>query len=349
MKTTGTTLLFLALAAIVESHFSAFNNSLSVFGAGIGRSYSCKNQSVMINSGFYLETSQQQVQAFNITKGDFGPADFCPADKPNYTIAIAVGVVLAILIVIVIIAYLISRRRGQAGYQTLEATGSCCFPIVDAPNMEPFRELLVKFLIPEKCFDEFFVNFNLLDVPCLKILLSKGLGIGIIAGSVMGEYPLLMVCPMTLPHHSNSPQQLRRTAVPCLKILLSKGLGIGIIAGSVMGEYPLLMVCPMTLPHHSNSPQQLRRTAVKLPQIFKLLGAKSAEGLSFNSILLELLAITGTMAYSIANSFPFSAWGEALFLMLQTVVIGFLIQHYRGNALRGIYSSALAPHINLLV
>ncbi|KAK6466585.1 mannose-P-dolichol utilization defect 1 protein [Huso huso] len=126
--------------------------------------------------------------------------------------------------------------------------------------MEPFRELLVKFLIPEKCFDEFFVSFNLLDVPCLKILLSKGLGIGIIAGSVM----------------------------------------------------------------------------VKLPQIFKLLGAKSAEGLSFNSILLELLAITGTMAYSIANSFPFSAWGEALFLMLQTVVIGFLIQHYRGNALRGL-------------
>ncbi|MGH0156212.1 UNVERIFIED_CONTAM: hypothetical protein FKN15_030795 [Acipenser sinensis] len=56
-----------------ESHFSASNNSLSVFGAGIGRSYSCKNQSVMINSGFYLETSQQQVQAFNITKGDFGP------------------------------------------------------------------------------------------------------------------------------------------------------------------------------------------------------------------------------------------------------------------------------------
>lgn len=44
---------------------------------------------------------------------------------------------------------------------------------------------------------------------------------------------------------------------------------------------------------------------VKLPQILKLIGAKSAEGLSFNSVLLELFAITGTMAYSIANSFPF--------------------------------------------
>lgn len=44
---------------------------------------------------------------------------------------------------------------------------------------------------------------------------------------------------------------------------------------------------------------------VKLPQILKMMGAKSGEGLSFQSVLLELLAITGTMAYSIANKFPF--------------------------------------------
>ena len=30
-----------------------------------------------------------------------------------------------------------------------------------------------------------------------------------------------------------------------------------------------------------------------------------------------------------------SAWGEALFLMLQTVAIGFLIQHYGGKTARG--------------
>lgn len=35
------------------------------------------------------------------------------------------------------------------------------------------------------------------------------------------------------------------------------------------------------------------------------MGARSAEGLSFNAVLLELLAISGTMAYSIANKFPF--------------------------------------------
>lgn len=44
---------------------------------------------------------------------------------------------------------------------------------------------------------------------------------------------------------------------------------------------------------------------VKLPQILKLMGSKSAEGLSFNSVLLELLAISGTMAYSVTNKFPF--------------------------------------------
>ncbi|CDQ88717.1 unnamed protein product [Oncorhynchus mykiss] len=124
---------------------------------------------------------------------------------------------------------------------------------------DPLKGLLLTYFMPESCYDEFFIHFNFLDVPCLKIVLSKGLGIGIILGSVM----------------------------------------------------------------------------VKLPQILKLMGAKSAEGLSFNSVLLELLAITGTMTYSIANSFPFSAWGEALFLMLQTVAIGFLIMHYGGNTVKG--------------
>lgn len=125
--------------------------------------------------------------------------------------------------------------------------------------------------MPESCYDEFFLNLNFLDVPCLKIVLSKGLGIGIILGSVM----------------------------------------------------------------------------VKLPQILKLMGAKSAEGLSFKSVLLELLAITGTMAYSIANKFPFSAWGEALFLMMQTVTIGFLIQHYGGRSSRGLLF--LVVYFGLLV
>lgn len=108
--------------------------------------------------------------------------------------------------------------------------------------------------------------------------------------------------------------------VPCLKILLSKCLGLGIVAGSLL---------------------------VKLPQVFKILGAKSAEGLSLQSVMLELVALTGTMVYSITNNFPFSSWGEALFLMLQTVTIAFLVLHYRGQTVRGV--AFLACHAVLLL
>ena len=60
----------------------------------------------------------------------------------------------------------------------------------------------------------------------------------------------------------------------CVKSTLSKGLGLGIVAGSAM---------------------------VKLPQIFKILGSFSAEGLSFVGNLLELMAVTFTGAYSYSN------------------------------------------------
>ncbi|CAK6437711.1 unnamed protein product [Pipistrellus nathusii] len=122
------------------------------------------------------------------------------------------------------------------------------------------KRVLVPLLLPEKCYDQFFVQWDLLHIPCLKILISKGLGLGIVAGSLL----------------------------------------------------------------------------VKLPQVLKILGAKSAEGLSLQSVMLELVALTGTMVYSIVNNFPFSSWGEALFLMLQTITICFLVLHYRGQTVTGV-------------
>lgn len=65
-------------------------------------------------------------------------------------------------------------------------------------------------LMNEKCYDNYFVDFNLFDgefklklidsckfigkisAPCFKALLSKGLGIGIIAGSVLVKVPQIM-------------------------------------------------------------------------------------------------------------------------------------------------------------
>lgn len=53
------------------------------------------------------------------------------------------------------------------------------------------------------------------------------------------------------------------------------------------------------------TPALLLPSPVKLPQVFKILRAKSAEGLSLQSVMLELVALTGTMVYSITNNFPF--------------------------------------------
>uniref|UniRef100_A0A8C0G652 Uncharacterized protein n=1 Tax=Chelonoidis abingdonii TaxID=106734 RepID=A0A8C0G652_CHEAB len=51
--------------------------------------------------------------------------------------------------------------------------------------MAALQGLLVPHLLPERCYDELFLRFNLLHVPCLKILISKGLGLAIVAGSLM--------------------------------------------------------------------------------------------------------------------------------------------------------------------
>ena len=43
----------------------------------------------------------------------------------------------------------------------------------------------------------------------------------------------------------------------------------------------------------------------------------SAEGISFLSVFLELLAISFCGVYSYSSGFPFSAYGEAVFLAIQ--------------------------------
>ncbi|KAJ8384392.1 hypothetical protein AAFF_G00205250 [Aldrovandia affinis] len=127
-------------------------------------------------------------------------------------------------------------------------------------TVDPLKEFLLKYFMPEKCYNEFFHNFNFLYVPCQKIVLSKILGIWIMLGTLI----------------------------------------------------------------------------VKLPQILKLLRAKSAQGLSFTSVLLELFAVTGGMVYCIAHNFPVGAWGDTVFIVIQTLAIGFLIQHFGGNTTRGV-------------
>jgi len=85
---------------------------------------------------------------------------------------------------------------------------------------------------------------------------------------------------------------------------LSKGLGIGIIAGSCL---------------------------VKVPQIVKLYRAQSGEGINVLGLMMELFGMVANIAYSYRNEFPFSAWGEGLFLVLQTAAVAALVLLYGTN------------------
>lgn len=72
-----------------------------------------------MGNGLYLDVIQDRMQAFNFTSNDFGTSDPCPADKPDYRVAIAVGVTLLVLIVVVVVVYLLGRRKRSDGYQSL--------------------------------------------------------------------------------------------------------------------------------------------------------------------------------------------------------------------------------------
>jgi len=102
--------------------------------------------------------------------------------------------------------------------------------------------------------------------------------------------------------------------IPCIKLLASRGLGTAIVAGS---------------------------TLVKFPQILKIVSNGDAAGLSFLGVLLELLAVTANGAYSFSQEFPFSAYGEAVFMSLQTSIIAILILWYGGNTFSTILFSAI--------
>ncbi|CAH8507203.1 unnamed protein product [Heterobilharzia americana] len=84
---------------------------------------------------------------------------------------------------------------------------------------------------------------------------------------------------------------------PCFKTVFSKLLGYGIIIGSSL---------------------------VKIPQVLKVAKCKNAYGLSILSILLELISFTSMSVYSIANKFPFSSYGEGIFLGIQDFLLAIM-------------------------
>ncbi|KPV74015.1 uncharacterized protein RHOBADRAFT_37877 [Rhodotorula graminis WP1] len=87
----------------------------------------------------------------------------------------------------------------------------------------------------------------------------------------------------------------------CLKLALSKGLGLGMVAGGAI---------------------------LKVPQILTVVNSGSARGLSLSSYVLDTAATAITVAYNLRSGFPFSTYGEMVFLLAQNAVLITLITSY---------------------
>mmetsp|Transcript_1197 Transcript_1197/g.3692 ORF Transcript_1197/g.3692 Transcript_1197/m.3692 type:complete len:249 (+) Transcript_1197:151-897(+) len=66
----------------------------------------------------------------------------------------------------------------------------------------------------------------------------------------------------------------------------------------------------------------------KLPQVARVYNKKKGQGISMSGIVLETLGIALAGVYSLRSAFPFSTFGEALFIPLQNLAIMALIIKY---------------------
>jgi mannose-P-dolichol utilization defect protein 1 len=71
-----------------------------------------------------------------------------------------------------------------------------------------------------------------------------------------------------------------------------------------------------------------------MERVHAVLSAMSARGLSLTAYVLETLSYAITLAYSFRNNFPFSTYGENLFLTIQNTIITLLIIYFPSPILR---------------
>lgn len=71
---------------------------------------------------------------------------------------------------------------------------------------------------------------------------------------------------------------------------------------------------------------------VKVPQILNIVKSRSVAGLSVTSVALELLGYVISIAYAFAQAFPFSTYGESVFLTIQDVAIVFFVLVFSGKS-----------------
>merc|ERR1740123_883368 len=77
--------------------------------------------------------------------------------------------------------------------------------------------------------------------------------------------------------------------------------------------------------------------ALKIPQILKIVAAKSGDGISVISLIVESLGFLVTTAYFYRQGYPASTFGESPIIFVQNMIILQMIFGYR----QGVYSFAM--------
>jgi len=87
----------------------------------------------------------------------------------------------------------------------------------------------------------------------------------------------------------------------------------------------------------------------KLPQIIKVIMAGSVEGLSTIGFLVETFGYLVFFVYNYCNDYPFSSYGEVLFIYIQNMIIILLIAVYRSlSVFQGLFFVALGAGILIM-
>lgn len=97
-------------------------------------------------------------------------------------------------------------------------------------------------------------------------------------------------------------ENLNVTNVKCIKLAMSKVIGLGMVCGGAI---------------------------LKVPQIIKIIMAKSTKGISVVAYFLETVALLISIAYNVRNGYAFTTWGEYPFMVIQCYAVLFLIYFFR--------------------
>uniref|UniRef100_A0A8C3VX87 Macrosialin n=1 Tax=Catagonus wagneri TaxID=51154 RepID=A0A8C3VX87_9CETA len=98
--------------------FSVQNSSLRDLQTPVGRSYSCRNASIVLSPAFHLDLLSLKLQAAQLPPtGAFGPSFSCPSDQ-SILLPLIIGLIFLGLLTLVLVTFCIVRRRPPT-YQPL--------------------------------------------------------------------------------------------------------------------------------------------------------------------------------------------------------------------------------------